>query len=317
MKLHSALKLVRISALPSALADVFGGMALAYALLGPKLEASKVLLLLPATIGVYLGGMALNDILHVRKDGLLRKPRPIVRGEISLKEARLFALALFVGGFICGLLAGAAIWYGLLVLLIVLYDLISAGRVRGVKVVNPPLQAAAGVGVIALCRALHVSIPLLAHAQYEALTAKPLWPLFAGSVFAYFCLVTVVSLFEDSGGGRRALRLVAWLLYPAVLALPAYVLLSPAEAAKPWLAYVPPALLVAALLITVQSKLDVARAEPTAANLGRTVGAGIRGEALLMAAFALFLAADQWWWGLAALACFPLGWLMSRWISPT
>src|SRR5690606_36565534 len=64
MKLSPVLKLVRLSALPSAWADQFGGMALALALapvLGYRFDALKIAWLLPASLGVYLGGMALND----------------------------------------------------------------------------------------------------------------------------------------------------------------------------------------------------------------------------------------------------------------
>lgn len=316
MKFVATLKLVRVSALPSALADVFGGMALAYALL-PEFELAKLPWLLLATAGVYLGGMALNDVLHVRKDGLLRKKRPIVTREISLNQARLVTAGLLAAGVVGGVLAGAAIWVGLLIGLIVLYNVLAMGSVRGVQVVNPLPRAAAGVVVIALCRALHVSLPLLAHGACGVLLETPHWPLFAGSVFVYFSLVTVVSLFEDSGGGRFALRVVSWLLYPAVLALPVYMIVTPPDGAHELLAFVMPAFLVAVLLVSLQSHLDKARAEPTPPNLGRTVGAGIRGEALLMAAFAFLMAADQWWWGVSALACWPLGRLLSRWVSPT
>lgn len=317
MKFAPVLKLVRVSALPSALADVFGGVALAWALLGAEFEPLKLPWLLLATIGVYLGGMALNDVLHVRKDGLLRKKRPIVTREIGAGEARIVTAVLFGLGMLGGVLAGAAVWVALLILCILIYNLLAMGSVRGVQVVNPLPRAAAGVVVIALCRALHVSIPLLAHGAYGVLLETPHWPLFAGSVFVYFCLVTVVSLFEDSGGGRFALRMVSWLLYPAVLAMPVYMMVTPPHGGHELLAFVLPALLAALLLVGLQGLLDKARKEPTPPNLGRTVGAGIRGEALLMATFAFLLAADQWWWGLLALTCWPASRIMSRWVSPT
>ncbi|MBX3461258.1 MAG: hypothetical protein KF696_15035 [Planctomycetes bacterium] len=311
---------MRISALPSALADVLGGMALAYAM-APRgwftVHAGKLPWLLLATIGVYLGGMACNDLLHARKDTLLGKKRPIVTGEISWRGAWFVMAALFVAAMIGGALAGVAGWVALLIVLIFLYNWLAIGRIEGNRVRQPLSRAAAGVAVIALCRALHVSLPLLAFGNLAWIVQQEAWRLFAASVFLYFCLVTVVSLFEDTGGGRAALRSVAWLLYAAVLVFPAFVLSQPGSAHSPVLGVFVPLLVLAWLLVGMQKLLDAARNEPTPPNLGKTVGAGIRGECLLMAGFALLLAPDQPWWGLAALACYPVGKLLSKWVSPT
>jgi hypothetical protein len=140
--------------------------------------------------------------------------------------------------------------------------------------------------------------------------------LFAGGVFVYFALVTVVSLFEDFGGGRRAIVAVTFVLAVPVLALPLWLLLQPGLSA-PILGVFVPLGILAGLLLMLWRKLDTARKEPTPPNLGKVVGAGIRGECLLMAGFALMLAPQQPWWGFAALALYPIGAVMSKWISPT
>lgn len=312
----SYLKLVRLSALPSALADVLGGMALAVALVG-GIGAGKLPWLLLASTGVYLGGMACNDVVHTRKDRLLGKRRPIVAGEISWQAAWTVMAALFVAGLVGGLMAGVGAWVALLIVLVFLYNWLAIGRIEGANVRQPFARATAGVAVIALCRALHVSLPLLAHASFPQIAGLETWRLFAGSVFVYFCLVTIVSLFEDSGGGRTSLRGVSYALYAAVLLFPAYLLAQPGTAPSPILGVFLPLIVLALLLTGLQGKLDVARREPTPPNLGRTVGAGIRGECLLMAGFALMLAPQQPWWGLGALALYPVGWMLSKWISPT
>jgi len=320
MKPMAILKLVRLSALPSAWADVFGGMALAVALasrLYYRVEVSRLPWLLLASLGVYLGGMACNDVMHARKDRLLGKRRPIVTGEISWQAAWIVMAALFGVGLLGGLIAGVAGWVALLIGLVFLYNWLAIGRIEGVKVRQPAARAAAGVAVIALCRALHVSLPLLAFGRLQSIVALEAWRLFAASVFLYIGLVTVVSLFEDSGGGRKSLRSVSWLLYAAVLLFPAYVLAQPGASARPVLGVFVPLAVLAWLLVTMQGHLDAARREPAPANLGRTVGAGIRGECLLMCGFSLMLATNQPWWGLAALACYPAGKVLSRWISPT
>ncbi|MBE7491793.1 MAG: hypothetical protein HS108_08605 [Planctomycetes bacterium] len=324
MKILSLLKLVRLSALPSALADVPGGMALAVAL-GPVLGlghvgAAKLPWLILATTGIYLGGMAGNDVLHARKDSLLGKARPIVTGELGIQTAWTVTCLLYAAGLVGAIMAGCAGPALLLAALTFLYNRLAAGRVTGTRVTQPAALSLAAVAVIALCRALHVLLPLLAHLPPGfALTRllNTIAPLFAASVFVYFALVTVISLFEDTGGGRRALAAVQVLLTPVPLVLPLVVLARPGVAPSIVLGVLAPLLVAAALVLNLWRALDTARQSPTPPNLGKAVGAGIRGECLLMAAFALALAPMQPWWGLGAAALYPVGRVMARWVSPT
>ena len=76
-------------------------------------------------------------------------------------------------------------------------------------------------------------------------------------------------------------------------------------------------MICAVLVMSLHDRIWDARLDPSPARLGAVVGAGIHGESLLMAAFALTLASSQPWWGIAALACYPAGRILSRWISPT
>ena len=193
-------------------------------------------------------------------------------------------------------------------------------RIVGVDVEHPRAWTISSVMVIAACRAVHVCLPLIAHVglpHLGVMTKQPVVLLFAGSVLLYFCLVTIVSLFEDSGGGRKALLFVTLALLPAVLGLPAYLLSLPGTAKSPILGIFVPLLVLVGLLTMLWRRLDAARREPTPPNLGACVGAGIRGEALLMCGFALMLVHDQPWWGLLALAMYPAGALLSKWISLT
>lgn len=323
MKLTPILKLVRLSALPSAWADQFGGMALALAMVGAgywQFHPGKIAWLLMMSFGVYQGGMALNDVLHVRKDRLLRKPRPIASGELKLATGWAITLSLFGIGMVGGFAAGCGGPVLALIALIFLYNHLAAGKIVGVEVKQPKVWAVASVIVIAACRGIHVSLPLLAHAgtqKFPQLMQHTTVALFAGSVFVYFCFVTIVSLFEDTGGGRRALFGLSLLLVPVVLSLPIYLLAKPGQAASPILGVFVPLAILGWLLHGLWRKLDAARREPIPPKLGACVGAGIRGEALLMAGFALMLAPAHPWWGLLALAMYPAGIMLSKWISPT
>jgi 4-hydroxybenzoate polyprenyltransferase len=274
--------------------------------------------------------MALNDVLHERKDRLLGKRRPIVTGEVSRTVARVVTFLLFSAGIASAFLAGVG-WPGvLLVALIVLYNVLAGGRIKGAAVTSPLGMSAAAVAVIAACRALHVLLPALAYVEVTPLTRQPVAWVFAGSVFAYFCLVTTVSLFEDRGGGRMALGVVAVLLLPVALAVPCCVFGQPTFMRLPphmeapfgsdLLAHLIPVVVLAILawlLWALWRALAKAAREPTPPNIGRAVGTGIRGEALLMCLVALAMTPAYPWWGLLALACYPVGKLLSRWVSPT
>ena len=185
------MKFLRISALPSALADVFGGTALAMAVLPQWVygqPTARIWALLLTTTGIYLGGMGLNDILHLPKDRALEKERPLATREISLGGAVGVTAFLYAAGLGGAYLAGC-IWpaLGLVLLTIAYNDLASVAR--------PAMgRAAAGVMTLALCRALHVSLPLWAFAgdkPVHGAYATPLVLMMVCSVFGYFVLVTL------------------------------------------------------------------------------------------------------------------------------
>lgn len=301
--------------MPSALADVFGGTALALAVVQPWTQINpwpRLPWLLLATIGVYLGGMGLNDLLHVGKDRELKKKRPLVSGEIAFLPALGLTVSLYLGGLLGAALAGC-FWPALaLALLTACYNDLASSPRPGLD------REAAGVAVLGACRALHVTLPLWALTAVHPLRADgcATAALFAGSVFIYFVLVTVISLFEDRGGGLKALWMVHFTLPPTVLALPVIHLIA-RPTTQP-LAGSVLALGVSAVLIGgLHKALRQARRELTPPSLGRVVGIGLRGECLLMACFAMALTPQALWWGLLALACYPLAKALSFVASPT
>lgn len=317
----AALKLVRISALPSALADVFGGSALALAAFpwssSAQFTREKLPWLLLTTFGIYLGGMGLNDILHRHKDAAMNKPRPIVTGAISVEAATLLTSMLYALGLGASVVAGCAGPALVLALLTVAYNALALGRIERGQVRMSPVVAVLGVATLACARGLHVMLPLYAlsrsvgaPAHFEAVAVVFL------SVFAYFWLVTLVSLFEDSGGGKRALGFVQVALLPVIFALPLWAM-AQGERAHSLIEDVLPMAIAATLYLWLAYALARARQEPTPRNLGRCVGLGIRGECLMMAALALAVLPQEPTWGAAAILCFPAAALLGRWISPT
>lgn len=319
MKIEPWLRFVRISALPSALADVFGGMALVAAVL-PGANIARWPWLLLATGGIYLGGMALNDVMHAQKDILLRKKRPIVTGELSYVAAFRLTCVLYAAGLAGAIMAGCAGTALLLMALTVAYNWLSRGSIEPGKVSLSIPRQLASVVVIALCRALNVRMALFAFTpeggQFSQFTASPA-PWVFWTVYFYFVLVTVMSLFEDSGEGRRALRIVAALLVPVVFIVPVWALGRPGQAHSLILGAFAPLLIAAALVLNLWRVIGRALIEPTPPNLGACVGTGIRGECLLMGAIALAIAPHKPIWAFAALACYPVALWLGRRISPT
>lgn len=272
-----------------------------------------------ATTGIYLGGMGLNDVLHRHKDAAMNKPRPIVTGAITVESAAIVTSALYALGLIGALMAGCGLPALVLALGTLVYNLLALGKVeRGVaKIAMGP--ALLGVAVLGVCRALHVSLPLWALGGQQAWSAimhqpQPL-QAYTG-VLVYFALLTAVSLYEDRGGGAKALWTMQLGLIPAIFKLPLWAL-AQGERANWLIEDLLPMAILATLYLWLARAFNTARREPTPRNLGRCVGLGIRGECLVMAAFALAVLPQQPMWAAAAIVCFPAAALLSKWVSPT
>lgn len=176
-KLQIALRLGRVSNVPTVFTNVAAGLALA----GAQPLSTLTLVLGLAVALFYVGGMYLNDAFDARWDGIHRPERPIPSGQVQASTVTLAGFAMLAGG--AGMVAAAAetrapLWAALaLGGLIVLYDLSHKG--------NPlaPL-------VMALCR---VTVYVLA-----ALAVAP-WPLSrrvligAAALFLYLVFLSTLA----------------------------------------------------------------------------------------------------------------------------
>jgi 4-hydroxybenzoate polyprenyltransferase len=121
-KLRAYLTLCRVSNLPTVWTNVLAAMVLSTG----AFNLPDYLPLVLAVSFFYLAGMSLNDICDLEIDRVQRPERPIIAGRVSLAEAKILTLALFLSGLVLlalapslnGLLAG-----GVLVATIVAYDL--------------------------------------------------------------------------------------------------------------------------------------------------------------------------------------------------
>ena len=129
-KLLAFARLARPANIVTAWADVLAGAALvgvSISLAGqvtPGVAVQNVGWLLLATTGLYGGGVVFNDVFDAKLDAIERPERPIPSGVVSVLDASMFGIFLFIGGI-------AAAWQsswesGLLAVLIafaaLLYD---------------------------------------------------------------------------------------------------------------------------------------------------------------------------------------------------
>src|SRR5690349_11307088 len=100
-KLLGYLRLMRPANVITAVADVMAGIAIAGYFVqlvpgtfgwgtGPQISLLPVILLCISTIGLYGGGIILNDVFDAELDAKERPERPIPSGLISKKAATIF-----------------------------------------------------------------------------------------------------------------------------------------------------------------------------------------------------------------------------------
>jgi hypothetical protein len=114
------LQLTRPANLLTALADIAAGMAIA----GFLFVEGNYFFLLLATLGLYGGGVVLNDVFDAELDAIERPERPIPSGKVPRRNAALMGVLLLAAGVLSafaystlsGLLAVG------IALLVVLYD---------------------------------------------------------------------------------------------------------------------------------------------------------------------------------------------------
>lgn len=105
MNLAVALRLGRVSNLPTVWSNVLTGAALA----GAASADARLLILLVAASLFYVGGMFLNDAFDHAFDARLRPERPIPAGLVSAAQVHAFGFGMLAGGL--ALLAWAGYGY--------------------------------------------------------------------------------------------------------------------------------------------------------------------------------------------------------------
>jgi 4-hydroxybenzoate polyprenyltransferase len=178
-KVRAWLRLFRVAALPTALADVWLGAAVVDGLRTWDLAGLSLV-----SLGLYAAGMVLNDVSDVRADTRDNPSRPLPSGAIRVGHAATFGFGLLAAAVAGAALLGgrAAAVAGILAVLIVTYDFVWKGTAVG------PVN-------MGLCRACNVVLGMACVApgrMHEAFTGLKA----AAPVFVYVTAVTALSRYE-------------------------------------------------------------------------------------------------------------------------
>jgi len=296
-RLTGFLRLMRPANIVTAIADILAGIIISGYLALPAYSLLPVFLLVLVTIGLYGGGVVFNDVFDAELDKIERPERPIPSGLISQRSASI------LGGSL------------------LLMAIVTAAFVHRAGIMSMSVLLAIGIAIAALiydkwgkhhswwgpvnmglCRGfnllLGISIVPAAVTQYWWLGIFPV---------IYIAAITMISR-DEVHGGKKTTLYVASLLYLIVIA------------AIGWLAYTNGQLLKAIgfiLLFAVMIFFPLSKAikDPVAANIRRSVKAGVLAIILMNAAWAAAFGAVGW--ALIILCLLPLSILMARLFAVT
>ncbi|HEY8400469.1 MAG TPA: UbiA-like protein EboC [Cytophagaceae bacterium] len=196
------LRLMRPANIVTSIADILMGFAVAMSVEGVATSSYNfhgLIFLIISTIGLYGGGVVFNDIFDAELDKIERPERPIPSGVVSMRNATLLALGLFIVGILSALLVSytSGIIALSIALLAVTYDKYSKHH------------AFFGPLNMGTCRGLNLLLGISA----SALVLNQLYIL--GFIpLLYIMSVTTISRGEVHGGNRTMLivSLVGYLI---------------------------------------------------------------------------------------------------------
>ncbi|WP_205319144.1 UbiA-like protein EboC [Runella rosea] len=277
------LQLTRPANIITAIADILAGMAIAQFTFG----ASPAYWLVLSTVGLYGGGVVMNDVFDAQLDAIERPERPIPSGKVPLRSAAFMGLSLLVLGVVSAVLFSTLSGVIALVvaLLAILYD-----RYAKHSAVFGPLT-------MGFCRGgnLLLGISAVSPSLSE-------WGWLALVPIAYIGAITLISQDEVHGGKRRSLYIAAS-LYTTVHAIQFLVAVNEGNGTM-------------ALLLIVLHALMVGRPlwnafqNPIGPNIGKAVKAGVLSLIVMNAAWCI--AFGNWPVALGVLLLLPLSILLAR-----
>lgn len=186
----------------TAVADIMAGTAISGFFFQPHSDLSRPLLLVLSTIGLYGGGVVMNDFFDAELDAVERPERPIPSGLIPKTQAAALGVILLASGvgfaFTVSVLAGIIAF--IIAIAAVVYD-------RWAK--HHPFL---GPLLMGICRGLNLLLGLsIIPSQVEVYSFLGIIPVI------YIAAITMISQGEVYGG-RRPVMAGAMVLYAIAMA---------------------------------------------------------------------------------------------------
>jgi 1,4-dihydroxy-2-naphthoate octaprenyltransferase len=277
------LQLTRPANLVTAIADILAGMAIAQFTFSDFNPA----LLVISTLGLYGGGVVMNDVFDAKLDAVERPERPIPSGKVPLRSATMLGMTLLFAGVLAAALFSfqSGMIAVVVAALTVLYN-----RFAKHHVFFGPLT-------MGMCRGgnLLLGMSVLPESYQQ-------WSFVALLPIAYIAAITLISQDEVHGGKRRTLY-IAVFLYLVVLAAQLTIARSQGN-----ILFALPFVLLHAWLIG--RPLYNAIQNPIGPLIGKAVKAGVLSLIVMNASWCV--AFGLWPIALAVLALLPLSILLAR-----
>ncbi|MBE7462836.1 MAG: UbiA family prenyltransferase [Planctomycetes bacterium] len=292
------LKLIRLPNVITALADIGAGFLIAHTSASGAVPWARLPALLGASAGLYLAGMAFNDLADREEDARFRPERPIPSGAVSLHGAILCGAGLMLFAFVCAALSGrdSLLHAALIAVAVLLYNF-------GAKHI-----AVAGPVVLGVCRYLNVQLGMSGADGFAAHWSDPVFwrdlhaPALAVGVYA--AGLTAFGAQEETGKRNFALVL-GWIFVGGALLLAGLT----APHVWVWLTLGPLALLLAWRSVTLART-----GTPLAAR--HLVVNGVMGICALDAGLVLGQRGSEAWpWALGLLALLIPGRIIFKWLA--
>ena len=271
------LQLTRPANLVTAIADILAGMAIAQFTFSTFTPA----LLVVSTLGLYGGGVVMNDVFDARLDSIERPERPIPSGKVPLRSAATMGISLLLLGilaaFVFSPLSGSIAF--VVALLTILYNRFAKH------------YSFLGPFTMGLCRGgnLILGMSVLPESFQQ-------WAWVAILPIVYIFAITMISQDEVHGGKRITLYIAAG-LYAIVLVT--QLVLADRQGN---LLYALPFVLIHAWMIG--RPLFNAMQNPVGPMIGKAVKAGVISVIIMNASWCMVF--GLWPLALAVLALLPL-----------
>ena len=277
------LQLTRPANLVTAVADILAGMAIAQFTFS---DFSPIPLII-STLGLYGGGVVMNDVFDAKLDSVERPERPIPSGKVPLRSAAMMGISLLFFGILAA--ASYSFISGLIAITVALLTVIYNRFAKHHTVLGPVTMG--------MCRGGNLILGM--SVMPESIEK---WGLIALLPIAYIGAITLISQDEVHGGKRRTLYIAA-VLYLIVLTVQLFV----SQTQGNLLLTIPFVLLHAWL---IGRPLWNAIQNPVGPMIGKAVKAGVLSLIVMNASWCM--AFGLWPVALAVLVLLPLSMMLAK-----